>query len=1107
MLEKHNISSTIRTHQSILNEYWDEISSTFTVLGAIPPNQNAITNSTRWQDCQTENKKDQKKIGFICNLGWTDKNTPFVKITVNNFKVGSETFNSLALDKERKTHHTSSEKTLPKSVIEALNKERQEKAKQEEEKEAKRRETLFKEKLQQWQKASKDIEQHPYAKKKRLSNNELMRQHDKELLYPLTSIETGEFCGIQTINAKGKKRFFGQQKNAYSLFGNLDKSAFVYLCEGYATANAILKLAHHPSPFAVINTLNCHNLIAIALWLKKLHPSKKIILAADNDQKTHANGYANAGLWFASKAAMLTQGTLLYPIKANGDNVDWCDILVEKSSIDASIAFNVRQQQSFKEIALNRLSYAGKNTPKSEIFSAVRDVFQVFLFDYPLKMNDETMIEIVALALQAFAIPHKKIKSIWVSVKKQYFAKALRAKTFSLTPKNNDYTVKTFDTMDDLVKSVEELKKEHPQAIFVTNAPMGTGKTQLLMKPYFQKLAEEGAYPIIITPTRALTQGVAERFETGHYQKNKEDLFKHKGLAITVNSIIQEPFEPFLQKTESIFIDEYTQVLRAITSGTVKPCFRQTTHECLSSLIKKARYVFVADADLNQMALTDLKQSAAEHTPIFVLTINQSKTETPYTVDVCSRTQGKITTIYCLQDALKKQENCYVVTDSKKRLSVLEETLKETSHHYLVVSSDTLKTERVQAFLKNPDDFLKTDKPRVVMVSPAIQSGISIESDYFHRVLGIYTGTVAPLVFHQMLNRVRKPILREILLIEHFGKTYGNENTDTLLSEAYRHYMQQFGDKHTYFDKQTGITHIGLLSLKQTPDGLLIQGDPLFERFERLSASLKALEHQQKNNALAFFAIHLMNEDIELKGSSRVISEIMKMTLALKEKNLENTVLEERYNTLCGKNTLTESQYRQYQAKETNTIDEIQAMQRFDIAKTLSLEVVRPNDVDFFDNDGKKVLENYQDLQEGIKAAQKKDEIEQQQAVSKQDLSCHASKVKLLTMIFETLELDLETGEGRYSKDEALKARNQIRQNTELSRYVLLKLSLSVNSNLSDTAFINKILKKLLGLKPERILVREANKRRWFYEVKEAMNEILRYIENTLCHQKLSYSI
>lgn len=243
MLEKHNISSAIRTHQTILNEYWDEISSTFTSLGAVPPSQDSITNSTRWRYCQTENKKDRKKVGFICELNWTNHNTPFVKITVNHFKTGKETFNSLVLDKARKTHNSSSEKSLPKSVIDALNKERQEKAKQEEEIATKKRETQFKEKLQLWKQASNDIQQHTYTQKKRLLNNELMRQHNKELLYPLTSIETNEFCGIQTINEKGEKRFFGQQKNAYSLFGNLDKAAFVYLCEGYATANAIFQLA------------------------------------------------------------------------------------------------------------------------------------------------------------------------------------------------------------------------------------------------------------------------------------------------------------------------------------------------------------------------------------------------------------------------------------------------------------------------------------------------------------------------------------------------------------------------------------------------------------------------------------------------------------------------------------------------------------------------------------------------------------------------------------------------------------------------------------------------------------------------------------------------
>jgi hypothetical protein len=61
----------------------------------------------------------------------------------------------------------------------------------------------------------------------------------------------------------------------------------------------------------------------------------------------------------------------------------------------------------------------------------------------------------------------------------------------------------------------------------------------------------------------------------------------------------------------------------------------------------------------------------------------------------------------------------------------------------------------IKQFLDAPDSYLEEHQPDVVLVSPAVQSGISIESNYFNKVFGIYTGTVTPVVFQQMLHRVR----------------------------------------------------------------------------------------------------------------------------------------------------------------------------------------------------------------------------------------------------------------------------------------------------------------------------------------------------------------
>jgi hypothetical protein len=1109
-----------RTHDNILNEYWDEIESTFTSLDAIPPSIHDITDSNRFRYCQSNHKKDRKKVGYICRLGWNGQ-YPFVKITVNHFRLGKSTFNSIARDLEKRDSNQQSKNTkttnlaYPKHIVDALHQEKQDKQARLDEIDAQKQQQRFLTMLAQWENATGDISQHPYAIKKQLTNHPLMRQAGNLLLYPLTHLETGKITGIQSINVNGDKRFYGQQKGTVSVLGEIDKAHKVYLCEGYATANAVMHLTEGNT--AIVNTLNCHNLVATALYIKRHFLGKKIIIAADNDQATCKEGKGNAGLWYASKACLLTQATLLIPQNINGHNVDWCDVWIN-SPLEAERTFSERNRFSLKDIALNRLSYASLKTASSEVLSAVRDVFGLFLNDYPLKISEEQLLEKVQLALTPFNIKSSTVKSLWVRVKKQHFAKALRVKTFTLNPKDNRYHVQAFDSMNNLADAVEQLKSLHPKAIFITNASMGTGKTQTLMMPQFKQAERAGMHPIIITPTQALTKNVASLFQTAHYQKERDSLRDKKGLAITINSIIQEPFDAFLEKSQSLFIDEYTQVLRSITSGTVKPSARQTTHQRLSDLIAKSAYVTIADADFNAIALNDVIASTHKDTPIFVMTLEKVEEKSPYALYPCSTQEGNITALHLMQDALEKKEPCYVVTDSRKKIAVLTEYLKEQGVHPLVVSAESIKTPAVQGFIQQPDVFLTHQMPQVVIVSPAIQSGLSIESGYFKRLIGIYTGTVAPSVFAQMLNRVRNPLVREVILPQNHGKTYLSENADALLTESYAHYIQRFGAQHPFFNKQTGITHIGSLSLKHTDQGLIIQGDPVFERFERLLSQLKALEHQQKNQAQAFFALQRMADGEKVTIEKTQLNSVIKNTLKAQQETAEQSAIDARYNALCGQNTLTETTYLQLKKAESNTLHEVHAIERFEIANTLQIKEITPSDINFYDHEGKTVLENYEDLKNGLEKAKRKDEIEQQQAISKQDLNHCVSKVTLLNLLFKTLGLSVDTGAGCYSKSKALALRNAIRQEVSLSRYVLLKLSLSVNSSLSDVAFTNKVLKKLLGLKANRYMVREGNLRKWIYSVKASFEPLIHYVtlrENemsttgskNICHHKSLYSI
>ena len=171
----------------------------------------------------------------------------------------------------------------------------------------------------------------------------------------------------------------------------------------------------------------------------------------------------------------------------------------------------------------------------------------------------------------------------------------------------------------------------------------------------------------------------------------------------------------------------------------------------------------------------------------------------------------------------------------------------------------------------------------MVIVSPAVQSGISIESNYFNAVFGIYTGTVTPVVFQQMLHRVRAQTIFDIVLPQiHASNTHELENPTAILMASYQQHLKQFGEKHATFDPQTNITHIGQLNIKEENGKISIEGDPLFERYEKLTADMQALENQQRHYAAQFLLLQAKARGIKLDIISHELDEtyhdILKMT-------------------------------------------------------------------------------------------------------------------------------------------------------------------------------------------------------------------------------------
>ncbi|NJN23222.1 MAG: hypothetical protein HC810_00860 [Acaryochloridaceae cyanobacterium RL_2_7] len=284
-----------------------------------------------------------------------------------------------------------------------------------------------------------------------------------------------------------------------------------------------------------------------------------------------------------------------------------------------------------------------------------------------------------------------------------------------------------------------------------------------------------------------------------------------------------------------LVIDEVCQVLRhLLTSSTCnKDGRRPALLARLRQIIQQAKRVVVADADLDDASLLYLKQLRGEEQSIFLLKNNHKAEGYPCTF-IQSRDRTPI--IEDLIKALKTQAEdkvFYVTTDSKS----LSKTLFELIHQVypdkrtLVINAETSGGEFEQAFIQNPDEVLGEGDYDVIICSPSVSTGTSIESqDIIQAVYGIFMGvSLNDADISQSLSRVREAVPRVIWCASR-GRNYCKVSKSTNPIELKGH----------LFERTTVTTSLIRSSLKQDSINILEsynwQLDPHIHLFAKISA-------------------------------------------------------------------------------------------------------------------------------------------------------------------------------------------------------------------------------------------------------------------------------
>ena len=823
--------------------------------------------------------------------------------------------------------------------------------------------------------------------------------------------ESMSVCGYQRIYAKipkgreDNKDIIGKAKGAFALVGDAKKiETRANIAEGLA--NAITYHLAKDKPCFV--ALFANNLKLVADFIRKHYADtiSNITMIADNDRKNlPING--NIGVYKAIQAINYGNDSkddyLIIPFCDKPINWDFSDVLVNNDyDIKAVLsAIDNKDNRYYPnrdpiESRLNCIELMKKSQREKSIKSLLAQAVKLA----PMRPIDSSLNTIKARLSDDYSA---LIDSLTHWVNKLYNAKKEAVKPlFSFTTK-----LPIFFSQQNIAKiNAQRLLDVH--GFYVDCRGTGEGKT-LLMAEIAAQAKKEKLRVGYIAHRVSLIANSAKRLELENYQDLKPfDMPDVQGSAICANSLDKLYFSRFFDNCDILFIDEVKQVLEHILYGTMKSESRAKVLESIKYAIQNAKLVICADADLDQETLDwlnscrpvthEIKSDLSGKPPKVDKTVFFGKYDIIQTSAIHSVLSGKKTLIQC---------------DTKTETEVMAKLLTDkgvNADDILIINRDT-KAEALEAeFLKDPNAYLAKYKPRVVLASPTISSGFSIElQGAFDAVYLLMTGILTPTEIMQTSARYR--LVKELFI----GFSEQNSNRKPTTTEA----QKLFGDMvirgkiRAFFDKET--------------DNLLIEAQPseLDKWFYKLSTKRELSLKDYANKTLLCFEAKGYTVKPFVNDESSTVSKVDEIKTLSKQ--AKKAVKEERIFSIINADAISKDTANQYE-KITDKLNlkNKRELTRFKMSEALATESLKVTDVEFCENSGFKKLSRFEIMQ-SIEADCI--EFDKYQAQTKTDLSQMTKATEqnsIYKMLFETLGINQQSGEGSFTHTQAVKALKEL---------------------------------------------------------------------------------
>lgn len=508
-----------------------------------------------------------------------------------------------------------------------------------------------------------------------------------------------------------------------------------------------------------------------------------------------------------------------------------------------------------------------------------------------------------------------------------------------------------------------------------------------------------------------------------------------------------------------LILDECVQVVRhLLTSATCardgkRPALLNRLHDCM----RNARRVIAADADLDNATLHYLKELRGDNSPVFLVR-NDYQTE-GYNVRLldCSDRTAIIADLLKDVESLNSGKVLYVCTDNKAASNTIAQRIAAIApeKRILLINSDTSSGECEREFIQTPDLVLQRNEYDIIICSPSVATGVSIETQgIFAKVYGIFTGAAGTDADHaQSLIRVRDLAVERVVWCAKRGSNFSRVSRSTNPLELKNHLQQ----------RTSATIQLIRSSLREDITGVASaydwQSDPHANLFSHVEAERNFSALNLRNALL----VRLRAEGHKVEVERRDRNPAEKLLLAIARQELKEADAQALFNAP----DLSLSEILALEQKEGLDPAEALAVAKFHFREFYVLDSPTIDDI-LWDNEGRRrgeLLNLEAQLFPGVASDRTAKTLERQadwnQGYCPWDISGSALRRRIRSEIGLDDLINKARSGWQWSKYELQSIADRAR---ELTPQIKITLHFTITEGMSDTQIVHQLLSQL-GIK------------------------------------------